>query len=105
MAIGLDPKQVGSLVLLALVLASCTPSYSTFLSHPNRWIKPDYDFQRFANDESICRQRSESLPSVFPVGRILEAGGGPPPIITGMDLRKRRDLYKQCMESKGYVWK
>jgi len=95
------------LVLLAVVLASCTPSYSTFVTHPDRWTKPDYDFQRFANDENICRQQAESLPSIFPKGRDVDSGWFwiTPVPITSTENRKRRDLYKQCMESKGYVWK
>ncbi len=92
-------------VLLALVSASCTPSYSTLLTHPNRWTKPDYDFQQFANDESICRQEAESLASISPAVRELESAGLTPPIATGLDIRKKRDTYKHCMESKGYVWK
>jgi hypothetical protein len=95
------------LVSLAVVLASCTPSYSTFLTNPERWTKPDYDFQRFANDENVCRRQAQSFPSIFPQGRNTESLGiliYPAPI-AGMDKRKMRDLYKQCMESKGYVWK
>jgi hypothetical protein len=97
------------ILVLLVVLASCTPSYSTFLKHPERWTKPNYDFQhdfeRFVNDEFICRQKAESLTSISPLVRTLESAGLTPPIVTGMDIRKKRDTYKQCMESMGYVWK
>ncbi len=55
--------------------------------------------------ESICRQKAESLPRILPEGRILETYGVTQPIITGIEHRKRKDLYQQCMESTGYVWK
>ena len=95
------------LVLLAVVSASCAPSYSTYLIHPDRWTKPDYDFQRFDKDHNLCRHQAESFRSIFPQGRNTESLGILiyPALIAGMDKRKMRDLYKQCMESKGYVWK
>ena len=62
------------LVLLAVVLASCTPSYNTYLTHPDRWTKPDYDFHRFADDHYICRQQAESSPSIFQKGRDVDSG-------------------------------
>ena len=95
------------LVLLTMVLASCAPSYNTYLTHPERWTKPNYDFQRFDNDHYMCRQQAESSPSIFQKGRDVDSGWFwiyPMPL-SSMDTAKIRDLYKQCMESKDYVWK
>ena len=105
---GIEMKR--NFVLLAVLLTSCTPSYSTFLTHADRWTKPDYDFQRFANDESVCRRKAQSLPPISKIRIIeeLEKADIGPPIHTAMEIRRdreKRDLYKQCMESMGYVWK
>jgi len=108
---GVELKKTLALLAVVLVaLASCTPSYSKFRTQSYRWTKPDYDFQRFINDESICRQKAESLPPISKIRILeeLEKTGIGPPIHDGMKMRKERekiDLYKQCLESMGYVWK
>lgn len=103
-------KTLALLAVVLVALASCTPSFSKFRTQSNRWTKPDYDFQRFSNDESICRKKAESLPPISKIHILeeLEKAGIGPPITAGMEIRKEReriDLYKQCMESMGYVWK
>ncbi len=50
-------------------------------------------------------EKAESLTSLSPGLRTLESAGLTPPIVTGMDVRKKRDPYKESMESMGSIWK